>query len=174
MLPAFNGKQHLTVRRVVCLVARGAILWHPVAVMVPVAQPPVVVGDQLRIHLGQPLFIAGGVVHLHHRPGRQAGFGIAFIPVAAIAAAFRAGVIGDQIGNKAGIPRAQRVVRLDLESEHRTDIILGDVGIKMRHCVRLLPGIPGPGLVAGEPTPGDRRRHRIKFHRTGGPAPVGV
>ncbi|MNT31985.1 hypothetical protein D3C72_1678450 [compost metagenome] len=142
--------------------------------MVAVMQPPVVVGDQLRIHLGQPLFVAGGVIHLHYRPGRQAGFGIAFIPVAAIAAAFRAGVIGDQIGNKAGIPRAQRVVRLDLESEHRTDIILGDVGIKMRHCVRLLPGIPGPGLVAGEPTPGDRRRHRIKFHRTGGPAPVGV
>lgn len=44
----------------------------------------------------------------------------------------------------------------------------------MRHRKRLLPGIPRPGLVAGEPAPGHRRRDGVIFHRTARRSPVTV
>ena len=132
------------------------------------------VGHQLRVHLRQPALIAGDAIHFHHRPGRQARLGVALVPVAAVAAALRAGVVGDKVGQKTGVPRAQGVARPDLEGEHCANVVLGHVRVEVRHGVGLFPGVPRPGLVAGEPAPGHRRGDRVELHRPGCAAPVAV
>ncbi|CAH0313123.1 hypothetical protein SRABI106_04106 [Rahnella aquatilis] len=153
-------------------IARGAIFRHAVMVMVTVTQPPVVISDQFRVHLRQPLFITGRFVDFHHRPRRQTRFRVALIPVGAIATTFRTRVIGNQIRYKTGIPRTNRITGLDLKGKHSADIVFRHLGIEMRHRIRLFPGVPRPGLIAGEPAASHRWRHRIKLHRTCRPAPV--
>ncbi|SRN38799.1 Uncharacterised protein [Shigella flexneri] len=124
------------------------------------------IGHQFRVHLCQPGFILGDVVYFHHRPGGKAGFGITFVPVAAIATMLGAKVPRYQVGDKAHILRTHAVARLDLPGEDRADILFGDIRIEMRHRKRLLPGIPRPGLIAGEPASGHRRRDGVIIHRT--------
>ena len=160
-LPAFDGKQHAPVGGIVRFVAGGAVLRHAVAVVIAVAQPPVMVGHQLRVHLRQPALIAGDAIHFHHR--RAAGLGsVALVPVAAVAAALRAGVVGDKVGQKTGVPRAQGVARPDLEGEHCANVVLGHVRVEVRHGVGLFR-CPTAGLVAGEPAPGHRRVTESNF-----------
>ena len=142
--------------------------------MVAIAQPPVVIGHQLRIHLFQPRFIFGDVIHLHHRPGREAWLSVAFVPVAAVAAALGAQVPGNQIGHKSGILRTHLIIGFNLPGEDGADILFGDIRVEVGHGVGLLPGIPRPGLVAGEPAAGHGWGDGVVKHRAARRAPVAV
>ena len=155
-------------------IAGRAIFRHAVMVMITVAQPPVMISDQLWVHLSQPRLIASGFVDFHHRPRRQTRLGVALIPVGTVPAALGARVIGNKIGNKTGIPGTQRIAGLDLKRKHRTDIVFRHLRIEMGHRVRLFPGVPWPGLITREPAAGHRRRDRIKLHRACRTAPVTV
>src|SRR5471032_2397193 len=128
-------------------IAGRAIFRHAVMVMITVAQPPVIISDQLWVHLSQPRLIASGFVDFHHRPRRQTRLGVALIPVGTLPAALGARVIGNKIGNKTGIPWTQRIAGLDLKRKHRTDIVFRHLRIEMGHRVRLFPGVPWPGLL---------------------------
>ncbi len=173
-LPFFHREQHGAVGGVVRLIAGRAIFRHAVTVMVAIAQPPVVIGHQLRIHLFQPRFIFGDVIYLHHRPGREAWLGVAFVPVAAVAAALGAQVPGDQIGHKSGILRAHLIIGFYLPGEDGADILFGDIRVEVGHGVGLFPGIPRPGLVAGEPAAGHGWGDGMVMHRAARRAPVAV
>ena len=170
----FHGKQHRAIGGVVRFIAGRTVLRHAVAVVVAVAQPPVMVGHQLRVHFRQPGFIFRDVIDFHHRPGRQARFGISLVPVAAVAAALRAQVPGDQIRNEPGILRPHFIVGGNLPGEDGADVLFRDLRVEVGHGVGLLPGIPRPGLVAGEPAPGYRRRDGVVLNGAARRAPVAV
>ena len=114
LVAIFHRKQHFTAVGIVGFIAGRAVFRYAVAVMIAVSQPPVVICNQLWIHLFEPGLILGDVVDFHYRPGSQAWLGVTLVPVAAVAAALGAKVPGNQVGNESGVLRANGIAGFNL------------------------------------------------------------
>ncbi len=107
----------------------------------------VVIGLDLRIHLGDEGLVFGGAVDFPDGPGGEGRLGVPLVPVAAVATSVRQLVVEDGVDHHAGILRTHRVIRLNLVVIHGAHVVLGYLGVEVGHGVGVLPAVPGPDAV---------------------------